>query len=174
MGRAAVLERAIAQAVALRRVGEAVADPTERKRLARIERELRREIGVSVPKTRAAAVLGVSVNALERWIAAERLPTVRRPGSTRTEIDSDALLDLVLEADRLREEGVDRGVLAAAFERLAAVGKPRPRLRPNMPARELRAEFLSSTPLERLQTGDELSQAGWVLAEYGRKLREAQ
>ncbi|MCP9485380.1 MAG: hypothetical protein MSC30_05945 [Gaiellaceae bacterium MAG52_C11] len=172
MGRAARIEQTIERAVALRRVGEVVTEPRERKRLARVERELRRETGVSVPKTRAAAVLGVSVNALERWIAAERLPTVRRPGSTRAEIDADALLDLALEVERLREEGVERGVLSAAFERLAKEGKPQRRLRPNMPARELRAEYLSTTPLVRLQTGAELSRVGWMLAEIGRKRRE--
>ncbi len=174
MGRAASIERTIERTVALRRVAGAVVEPRERQRLTRVERELRREIGVSVPKTRAAALLGVSVNALERWIAAERLPTVRRPGSTRVEIDADALLDLVLEVERLREDGIERGVLAAAFERLAAEGKPQPRLRPNMPARELRADFLRSTPLERLRDGAELTYVATLLADRARAWRTAE
>lgn len=173
MGRAASIERTIDWAVSLRRIAGAVSDPLERQRLNRVTRGLQREIGISVPKTRAAVALGVSVNALERWIAADRLPTVRRPGSSREEIDADALLDLAVEVGRLREEGVERGVLAAAFERLAAEGKPRPRLRPNMPAHELRADFLRSTPLERLIVGADLSYTGAVLAEYGRRQRDA-
>lgn len=157
--------------MALRRIAPAVSDPGEQRRLARVQRELLREIGFSVPKRRAAAVLGVSVNALDRWIAAGRLPTLRRPGSAREEVDADALLDLAEEVDRLREEGVERAVLAAAFARLSAVGKPRRRPRPNMPARELRAEFLRTTPFGRLATGAELSRAGAVLAAYGRARR---
>jgi hypothetical protein len=172
MGRAATIEQAVARAVALRRVAAAVSDPVEARRLARVQRELRREIGFSVPKTRAAALLGVSVAALDRWIAAGRLPTVRRPGAAREEIDADAVVELALEVERRREQGVQRGVLAAAFERLAAEGKPKRRPRPNMTARELRADFLSSTPLERLRTGAALSEAATLLAGRARVRRQ--
>jgi predicted transcriptional regulator len=172
MGRAATIEQAVARAVALRRVAAAVSDPVEARRLARVQRELRREIGFSVPKTRAAALLGVSVAALDRWIAAGRLPTVRRPGAAREEIDADAVVELALEVERLREQGVQRGVLAAAFERLAAEGKPKRRPRPNMSARELRADFLSSTPLERLRTGAALSEVATLLAGRARMRRQ--
>lgn len=171
MSRASAIEQAARRVVALRRIAPAVSDARESRRLDRLLRELRRELGFSVPKTRAAAILGVSVNALDRWIAAGRLPTVRRPGSAREEIDADALVDLALEVERLREEGVERGVLAAAFARLALKGKPAARPRPNMPARELRAEFLRTTPQERLATGAQMSYAGAVLAAYGRGLR---
>lgn len=174
MGRAADLERAVARAVALRRVAPSVSDPREQRRLARVQRELLREIGFSVPKTPAAAVLGVSVNALDRWIASGRLPTIRRPGTVREEIDADALLDVAVEVDRLREEGVERGVLAAAFERLAAEGKPKRRPWPNMPARELRAEYLRTTPLERLRTGAELSHVATLLAGRARARRHSE
>src|SRR5687767_7828255 len=122
MSRSAMLERALSRAVALRRITPS--DPDELKRLERVQRDLLREIGFSVPKTCAASVLGVSVNALERWIGAGRLPTIRRPGSTRVELDADAVLDLAVEVERLREEGRRRGVLAAAFERLAVEDKP--------------------------------------------------
>lgn len=169
MSRSASLERALRRAVALRRITPS--DPAEIRRLDRVVRDLLREIGFSVPKTCAASVLGVSVNALERWIDAGRLPTVRHPGSSRVELDADAVLDLAVEVDRLREEGVRRGVLAAAFERLAAEGKPRRRPRPNMPARELRMEYRRTTPLERLRTGVEMSYAGAVLAAHGRMAR---
>jgi hypothetical protein len=172
VGRAATIERSVARAVALRRVAAAVSDPVEARRLARVQRELRREIGFSVPKTRAAALLGVSVAALDRWIAAGRLPTVRKPGAAREEIDADAVVDLALEVELLREEGVQRGVLAAAFDRLAAEGKPKRRPRPNMSARELRADFLRSTPLERLRTGAALSEVATLLAGRARARRQ--
>ena len=171
MGRADTIERSVERAVALRRVAAAVNDPVEARRLARIQRELRREIGFSVPKTRAAAILGVSVGALDRWVAAGRLPTVRKPGAAREEVDADAVVELAFEVERLREEGVERGVLAAAFKRLAAEGKPRRRPRPNMPARELRADYLNSTPLQRLAVGVELNRTGTILAALGRGLR---
>jgi hypothetical protein len=171
MGRAATIEQAVARAVALRRVAAAVSDPVEARRLARVQRELRREIGFSVPKTRAAALLGVSVAALDRWIAAGRLPTVRRPGAAREEIDADAVVELAFQVELLREQGVQRGVLAAAFERLAAEGKPKRRPRPNMTARELRADYLNSTPLQRLEVGVELNRTGTILAALGRRLR---
>lgn len=174
MARAEAVEQAARRLVALRRIAPAVSDPRESLRLARLQRGLRRELGFTIPKTRAAAILGVSVNALDRWIVAGRLPTIRKPGSARAEVDADALVDLAVEVDRLREEGVERGVLAAAFERLAAEGKPAARPYPNMPARELRADFLGSTPLERLETGAGLSYAGGALAAYGRERRRRQ
>ena len=175
MGRAAGIEQAVTRAVALRRIATAVSDPVERRRLERIVRGLRRDIGFSVPKARAASILGVSVNALDRWISADRLPTIRRPGSAREEVDADALLELAFQTELLREQGVERGVLSKAFERLAAEGKPRRRPRPNMPARELRAEYVHSTPVGRLRTGAELAYAGAILANYGRRRRaEAQ
>lgn len=171
MSRASTIEQAALRVVALRRIAPAVSDPRESRRLDRLLRELRRELGFSVPKTRAAAVLHVSVNALDRWIAAGRLPTIRRPGSGREEIDADALVDLAVEVERLREEGVERGVLAEAFARLALEGKPGARPRPNVPARELRADFLRSTAVERLAVGADLSYAGAILAAYGRERR---
>lgn len=163
----------MARAVALRRIAAAVSDPVEARRLAGVQRELRREIGFSVPKTRAAALLGVSVAALDRWIAAGRLPTVRKPGAAREEVDADAVIELALQVELLREEGTRRGVLAAAFARLAEEGKPRRRPRPNMPARELRADFLGSTPLQRLRTGAELSAVATLLAGRARARRQA-
>jgi hypothetical protein len=66
------VEQAVQRVVALRRVADAVLDPEERRRLERVIRELRREIGVGVPKRRAARLLGVSVQALEPWVAGGR------------------------------------------------------------------------------------------------------
>jgi hypothetical protein len=161
------MERTIEHVVALRCVASAVVDSQERRRLRRVERELRRELGVGVAKTRAAAVLGVSVTALDKWIARGRLPVVRRPGSTRRQIDADALLDLAQEVTRLREAGEKRGVLATAFERLAQRGRPRPRLHPNQSADELRSNYLRTTPGERLREAAELSRVLTSLAARG-------
>jgi transcriptional regulator with XRE-family HTH domain len=171
-GRAARIERALEQGVALACVSDAVCEPRERRRLARVLRQLRREIGLSVPKRRVAAILGVTVPALERWIERGRLPVVRKPGLAREEIDADAVFDLAVEVTRLREQGVRRGVLAAAFERLAERGGPRPKLRPNESPRDLREFYEQTTPLERLRIGSELSVVGTTLAARGAAARE--
>jgi hypothetical protein len=157
MAEAPRVERTVEHVVALRRAGTAVADPSERRRLKQVERELQREIGVGVPKRRAAAVLGVSVTALDKWIARGRLPVVRRPGSSREQIDADALLDLAEQVARLREEGQTRALLASAFERLVKQGRPRAKLRPNQSARELREHYLQTTPGGRVREVAELS-----------------
>ncbi|HVW88923.1 MAG TPA: hypothetical protein VHC01_05605, partial [Gaiellaceae bacterium] len=62
------ISEAVAQIVALRRVRSAVESKTERRRLAQVIRQLRRQLGVGVAKRQAAAALGVSVQALDRWI----------------------------------------------------------------------------------------------------------
>jgi hypothetical protein len=167
VGRGTRIERALEHVIALRLAKPAVADPRELRRLKRVERALRREIGVSVPKTPAAVVLGVSVTALDKWIARGRLPVVRRPGSSRQEIDADALLDLAQEVTQLREAGETRGVLATAFERLAKQGRPRPKARPNQSARDLRAQYKRTTPRERLRETAELSRVLTELAARG-------
>lgn len=148
-----------------------VQDEREARRLRRAERLLRREIGPSVPKRRAAALLGISVTALDRWIASGKLPVVRRPGG-REEVEAGPLLDLLEEVRRLREyEGVSRGVVAEAFRRLAERGLPPPSLRPNTPSHELRSSYLASTPVERLRETAELSFAATTLAGYGARRR---
>ncbi len=167
MGETPGVERTIDHVLALRRAGTAVADQRERRGLKRVERELQRAIGVGVPKRRAAAVLGVSVTALDNWIRRGRLPVVRRPGSSREQIDADALLDLAEEVTRLREDGQVRALLATAFERLAEHGLPRPRLRPNQSAGELREHYRQTTPDERLREVAELSRVLTALAGRG-------
>jgi hypothetical protein len=165
MARSPQLERRIAHIVALRRVAESVSDHTERERLARVERELRDEVGRGVPKRRAAAVLGVSVTALDRWIARGRLPTIRRPGSSRQEIDADALLAVAEGMERLRERGQRRGVLGAAIDEARERLAPAPR--PNQSAQELREHFLRTTPEDRLREVAELSRVLTGLAASG-------
>src|SRR5712691_2953827 len=158
MGRAERAEQAIEAATAIRLAAAAPADDRRAaRRLRRAEQLILRGIGPSVPKRRAAALLGISVTALQRWIRLGRLPVVRRPGG-REEVDAGALLEVVEEVRRIREdESVSRGVVACAFRRLAARGLPRPRLRPNQPAQELRSAYLRSTPVERLRETAELS-----------------
>ena len=154
-------------ATAVRLAARYADDERAVRQLRRAERLLRREVGPSVPKRRAAALLGVSVTALERWIAAGKLPTVRRAGR-REEVDADSLLDLVEEVRRLRDdEGVSRGVVAEALRRLAERGLPRPSVRPNTPPGELRRSYVSSTPAQRLAEAAELSLAATTLAGYG-------
>ncbi len=87
-------------------------------------------------------MLGVSVQALERWVRSGALPVVRKPGSSRELIDAEALLVVAEEVGRLREEGVERGVLADALRTLRAEGRLPRKLRPNQSAAELRHEYL--------------------------------
>jgi DNA-binding transcriptional MerR regulator len=167
VARAERLQRAAEAAVEVRLAAREIRNERAVRRLRRAERLLRLEIGASVPKRRAAALLGVSVTALERWIAAGRLPVVRRPGG-REEVEARAALDLLEEVRRLRDDdGVSRGVVAAALRRLDARGLPRTNLRPNTPAAELRRSFLASTPLERLRETAELSRAATTLGAHG-------
>ncbi|MGH3035494.1 MAG: hypothetical protein ACRDON_13205 [Gaiellaceae bacterium] len=167
MARAERVGRALEVAVEIRQAARAVRDERVARRLRRAERLLRREIGPSVPKRRAASLLGVTVAALERWIAAGKLPVVQRPRG-RQEIEAGAFLDLMDEVRGLREEeGAVRGVLAAAFRRLGERRLPPPSLRPNTPPHELRRTYLDSTPVERLRDAAELSYAVTTLASYG-------
>jgi hypothetical protein len=161
-----VLEIAVAVRLAAREAGARAA-----RRLRGAERLLRREIGPSVPKRRAAALLGISVTALQRWIAAGKLPVIRRPGG-REEVETAPLLDLLEEVRRLREEeGRSRGVVAAAVHRLEEGGRLAPALRPNTPPDELRRSYLASSPLERLRETAELSYAATLLGGYGARRR---
>ena len=49
-------------------------------------------IGPIVPKRRAAALLGISVQALDLWIQRDRIKARRSEGATRTGIDTDSLV----------------------------------------------------------------------------------
>lgn len=173
MARAERTERSVEAATAVRLAASDVGDQRALRRLRRAERLLRAEIGPSVPKRRAAALLGISTTALQQRIASGKLPAIRRPGG-REEVETAALLDLLEEVRRLREEGVSRGVLAEAFRRLARRGLPQGSLRPNTPPRELRRSYLATTPLERLRETAELSYAVTTLAGYGARRRAAE
>ena len=153
----------VQQIVALRRVLMHVDEAAERRRLARVIRQLRRRLGNAVPKHPAAACLGVSPQALERWVRGGEIPAVRRPGSSRELTDSEALLAIVQEVSQLREVGRARP-LSAAIQTLVDQGRMPRRLRPNQPAHELRHEYLHTTPADRMRSGIELSQVGLALA----------
>lgn len=172
MGTSVSAAEIVGQVVALRRVREAVNAPQERRRLASVIRQLRRQLGVGVPKRQAAAVLGVTVQAVDRWVAAGKILVVRHAGSSRELIDTEALLALAAEAERLREQG-ERRVLARAIASLDERERLPRRLRPNHSAQELRYEFLHSTPAGRLQQAVELSQVGAALAANARARRQA-
>jgi hypothetical protein len=162
----------VGQIVALRRVLASVEDPVERRRLAAVVRQLRRQLGVGVPKRRAAASLGVSVQALEALVRAGAVPTTRRPGSSRELIDSEALLALAEEVDRRRDSGRER-VLAQAVRAVRDAGRMPSKVRPNQPAGELRHEYLHSTPAGRLQAGIALSETAHMLAANARSRSKA-
>lgn len=162
MARRGSAAETIEHIVALRQTRAAV-DGEAGRRLAGVIRQLRRRLGPGIPKRQAAAALGVSVQALDRWVAAGRLPVVRRPGSSRELIPTDVVLALAPEVKRRRERGESRP-LAAALAALAERGHLRRRLRPNQSAQELRYEFLQTTPAERLRQAIELSHVGAALA----------
>lgn len=158
------LERTLSRIVELRRIRASSTDLETRRRMGPVIRELRRTVPAGVPKRRAAALLGISVQALDRWVEAGMLPTLRRPGSSRTLIDTEALLVVAAEAQALREEGAHQRVVAAALRRLHAEGRLPRKLRPNQSAAELRAEYQATTPEERLRAAAELSELAARLA----------
>jgi hypothetical protein len=168
------MERAVQRIVALRRVAGAVLDPDERRRLERVIRDLRRELGVGVPKRPAARLLGVSVQGLEPWIELGVLPTVRKPGSTRELLDAEALIVVAEEVTRRREAGQSRGVVAASLRELERTERLPRKLRPNQPAHELRREFLETSPQRRLRDFAALSRTAASIAAAGAEARKRQ
>jgi hypothetical protein len=150
----------LASVVDLRTAIAQTREPVIRAELRRIETDLRRLLGPGVPKKQAARLLGVSVPALDRWIDRGRLPVVARPDSSRLAVDTRSLLQLAGQVERLRRRGVVRGLLSEAFKALGLDDDPAGRQvlrediaalpRPNVPARELREQFVHTTPEERV------------------------
>lgn len=165
----ATTETVLADVVSLRRAVRAARERGQRQRLSRVERHLRDALGPSVPKLAAARALGVSLTALDRWIDRGLVPVVRRPGSSRLQPESRPLLELLEQVEVLREQGRRGPLLAVALRRLGRRSPAPGRYvlsaelaalpRPNVPAWELRAAAESTTPLERLETVAELSEA---------------
>ena len=153
----------LGQIVELRRVAAAL-EPPARDRIWRLARELRLELDDSVPKLPAARALGISVKTLDKWVARGEIPTLRRPGAGRSQVETDTVLDLLQEATELRLAGATSGVVAVAIRRLREQGRLRPKLRPNPSPAELRRIYRTTTPLERLRTAAELSSVQTHLA----------
>lgn len=141
----------VAAIVDLRALVKATHEPETRAILRRIEWTLRPLLEAGLPKRQAAARLGVSVAALDKWIRRGRLPVVVRQGSSRRTVETRAFLELATEVEALRRDGVERGVLAEAFERLGWTDDPdgeqvvREEIaclpRPNVSVRQLRADY---------------------------------
>src|SRR4051794_33057107 len=102
MGRTATTERALHDVLDLREAAARTSDGEVRLRLAAVVRRRLDDVGPTVPKTAAAALLGVSVPALDRWIRRGQIPVGRRAPSTREEVETRALVELTLEARALR------------------------------------------------------------------------
>ena len=160
--------------VELRTAIREVRDRAVRARLRALEVDLRRALGPSIPKRRAAAALGVSVPALDHWIERGRLPVVTRAGSSRLAVETGPLLDLLEQVVALREQGAGRGLLATAFSRLGVADEPEGRQvlaekvaelpRPNVPVRELRDRRDRTTPEERVREVAAISRLATNLA----------
>ncbi len=151
--------------LAIREMGE----PKVRGTVRQVERSLTALLGPSIPKKQAAGLLGVSVVALDVWIARGRLPGVDTPGTTRLGVETRSLLDLAEQVELLRRQGVKREQLAQAFAVLGWTDDPAGRYvlraeiaalpRPNVSARQLRRDFEQTTPKERLSQLDQLNRS---------------
>ncbi len=119
MARAGDLGARAEQIVALRDAARSLLEPEARAEIERVERGLRAELGESIPKKRAAALLGTSVVTLDKWIDRGAIPVRYKEGSSRAEVDSETVVRLAGEARALAEAGEDV-TLAAALDRLAA------------------------------------------------------
>jgi hypothetical protein len=174
MGRNADIDRGLADAVELRLLASRIADPEARARVARLARSRVTDIGPSVPKTRAAKALGVSVTALDRWV--ERGALRLRPSrSSRQEIDTLAVIDLAVDMETLRESGQERGLLAAALARrqAALAGGTAMGSRGFFPDQleERRQELRTLTPGERVAQAIKLSRTATKIAAAGARVR---
>ena len=90
--------------VGLRRAIVKTRDTKTRASLRDIEVLLRRTLGPTIPKKKAAAVLGISVPALDRWVNRGLLPVVAKPGSSRLEVESRAFLELAERVETVTDE----------------------------------------------------------------------
>ena len=133
-----------------------------------IEVLFRRALGPTIPKKKAAAVLGISVPALDRWVNRGPLPVVAKPGSSRLELESRAFLELAGRVETVTDElGEVRTQVSVAIKRLGwtptTAGRRVLRLdvaslpRPSVSERALVAGFRSTTPEARVRQVAELS-----------------
>lgn len=144
-------------------------DRSTRSQLRDVEVRLREVLGPTITKTRAAAALGISVTALDRWVGQGVLPVVERPGVLRHELEARPVLELAEEVCRVKYENpAARSPIATAVRRLGWTPRTEGRRvlrfdvaklpRPNISERELVAQFRSTTPEQRVRDASELSQ----------------
>ena len=137
-------------------------DRATRAALREVEVHLRRALGPTIAKKKAAASLGISVTALDRWVDQGVLTVVEKPGSSRHELEARPLLELAEQVRNAREERPEtRTPVAEAIRRLGwaprAGGRRVLRLdvasmpRPNTSEQELVAAFHSTTPEQRVR-----------------------
>jgi len=88
-----------------------------RAELAPVIDELRDELAPSMSKRQAAAVIGVSVPTLDKWIDRGLLPVDVAP-SGRSRVQRDPVLDLAERVEDLRRAGETRHLVAAAVDRM--------------------------------------------------------
>jgi len=125
------------------------------------ERTLRDAVGPSVAKRVAARVLEISPSMLDRLVAEGAVTTVVSPGVLRARVELRSLIDMAEALEREHVRGPERGAVVRAARRLrppdarpVAVWEEVARLpRCNVPRDELRAQFLATTPSERLEEG---------------------
>jgi DNA-binding transcriptional regulator YiaG len=79
--------------------------------------DLRDELGPTMSKRQAAAVIGVSMPTLDKWIDRGLLP-VQAALSGRPRVGRDAVLDLAERVEDLRRMGETRHLIATAVDRM--------------------------------------------------------
>lgn len=164
-------EQDVRHVVELRRVLEALPEGPEKSSVRRVERELRRGLGVAVPKRVAARVLAISVTALDRWLEKGKLVEAHVPGTGRAQVEAWSLVQVALAAEQARADGVHRNTVAEGIRRLEAAGLLPFRARPNEHPLILRRDFLDSTPEQRLAEIDSLNRQLALLARAAQRSR---
>jgi|GEM_PF-463087 hypothetical protein len=79
-----------------------------------VRRDLESQLGPTLSRSRAARILGVSQTALDRWVAAGRIPIVFTP-SGRREVPRQFVIEVGEAIDELGRQGRRRHLLAAAL-----------------------------------------------------------
>jgi excisionase family DNA binding protein len=161
------IQRALRDVVELRCAAREAANARQLDRIERIAQRRREDLDETVPKTRAAEALGVSVTTLDKWVARGKLPAARHGGSGRVEVPTEAVLELAEEVQQLREAGRRRGLLAEALRlvdqrrRGPAIGMPG--YFPD-PLRDRRRDFEQLSAAERVVQAIHLSRTATRIA----------
>jgi DNA-binding transcriptional MerR regulator len=88
-----------------------------RDELAPVIAGMRDELAPTMPKRTAAAIIGISVPTLDKWIARGLVPTETVNGG-RPRVLRDAVLELAERVEELRRKGQSRHLVAAAVDHL--------------------------------------------------------